>query len=362
MKLLIPFLPLFILPLTGLAQTRAVDQPLDILLIGASHDYGSYPVEHFDYPLNKALSFSPDAVFSEDLSPQDYEALADYWNKATVEKRLTYISRHLSPNPVNPDQFIRQTYQLLRQHPNDHAARMELARVLYLSHDFGNARYQLYRLDQARQTFTQQEQEAYRTLLGEPDSLYRSQSSEYHNIFFPLLDKLKQDRILPMDCQQYDLPWQVAWNKADSLFNRWEAGLKTDTTSTAARRYAAVMSRMDELNNQRKQAAKTGNETQFMNGPAGDEFLYIANFHGARHLAGAAGFPDKALQDMLHYWQLRNEGMCRNLVSRARLAGVRRVVVGVGANHRKAMITILRTLPQVTVYTLNEYSPEKPFK
>ena len=356
------FLLLATLSVTSRAQTVKADQPLEILLIGASHDYGKTPVEHFDYPLNKAFAFQPDAVFSEDLSPGDYDALTSYWNKDALEKRLAYIRSHAYPDPENSDPFIQQIYRLLREHPNDHQDRMKLARALYLTHDFGNARYQLYKLNQARDAFGREEQQAYRAILGEPDSLYRSRSSEYHNIFFPLLDKVKQDRILPMDCQQYDLLWQTAWNSTDSLYRKWEADLRADTSSLAARRYAAYQNRLTALNNQRQQAAKAGTQTQFMNGPEGDEFLYIANFYGGQHLAGAAGFPEKELADMLHYWQLRNEGMCRNLVSRARLVGAKRIVVGVGSNHRKIMVDILRTMPNVSVFTLNEYQPEQAAK
>ena len=357
MKTLLASLLLLTIPFTSPAQTKTTGQPLDILLIGASHDYGKTPVEQFDYPLNKALAFRPDAVFSEDLSPEDYDALANYWNKAAVEKRIAYIKRHAYPAPKNPDKFIQQTYQLLREHPNQHQDRMKLARALFLKHDFGNARYQLYRLNQAQPAFGSEERAAYRTILGEPDSLYRSRSSEYHNIFFPLINKLNQDRILPMDCQQHDLHWQAAWNSTDSLYRRWVTDLEADTNSVDARRYATLMNRMNELTKQEKQTEKDGTQTQFMNGPDGDEFLNIVNFYGAERLFGAANFPEKELSAMLHFWKLRNEGMCRNLVSRARLSGAKRVVVGVGANHRKIMVDILRTMPNVTVHTLNEYQP-----
>ena len=58
---------------------------------------------------------------------------------------------------------------------------------------------------------------------------------------------------------------------------------------------------------------------------------------------------------MLHQWQLRNEEMAHNVVERARIAGAKRVVVGVGANHRKIMVDILRTIPGVKVYEFNTY-------
>lgn len=326
-------------------------------MIGASHDYGKNLVEHFNYPLDKALAFRPDAVVSEDLSPEDFDALTDYWNMAVVKKRLAYLQSIQYPAPKNPDTFIRETYKLLREHPNYHQDRMKLARALYLKHDFGNARYQLYRLDKAKAAFGNEERAAYQAILGVPDSLYRSRSSEYHTIFFPLMDKLQQDRLIPMDCQKYDLQWQAAWEGADSLFRKWETGVEKDSTSADARRYAALMKRTNELGALTKKADKEGETTRFMNSPEGDEYLNIVNFYGARRMFGAANFPEKALSEMLHFWQLRNECMCQNLVSRARAAGAKRVVVAVGANHRKIMVDTLRALPGVRVYNLNEYIP-----
>jgi hypothetical protein len=356
MKKLLLFAAL-ILSAGAVAQQAKTNQPLEVLMIGASHDYGKNLVEQFNYPLDKALAFRPDAVVSEDLSADDFNALTDYWNMATVKKRLAYLQSVEYPAPKNPDAFIRDTYKLLREHPNYHQDRMKLARALYLKHDFGNARYQFYRLDKAKGTFGDEERAAYQAILGVPDSLYRSRSSEYHNIFFPIMDKLQQDRLIPMDCQKYDLQWQAAWEGADSLFHKWETGVEKDSTSADARRYAALMKRTDDLGKRVKEAHQARKETEFLNSPEGDEFLNIVNFYGARRMFGAANFPEKALSKMLHFWQLRNECMCQNLVSRARAAGAKRVVVGVGANHRKIMVDMLKAIPGVTVYTLNEYNP-----
>ncbi|QKZ15693.1 hypothetical protein HU175_07400 [Spirosoma sp. KUDC1026] len=323
-------------------------------MIGTSHSYGKKPVEHFDEIINKGVAFKPDAVFGEWLSGEDYDAIPAYWNKANVEKRLAYLKKLNYPAPKNTTKFIKQTYQLLRQHPNFHQDRMKLARALYLNRDFGNAAYQLYRLDIARPAFGNEEKAAYSAILGVPDSLYRSRSSEYHNILFPLIDQLGQDKILPMDSQRHDRAWSAAWSKADSLFRNWEKGL--DSTSVDGKRYAALNKRINELSLAGDKAEKAGMATVAYNSPEGDEYLNIVNFYGARRLFGTAGFPEAALNEMLHQWQLRNDDMAHNVVNRARAAGAKRVVVGVGANHRKIMVDILRTLPGVTVYELNSYT------
>ncbi|GAB3763808.1 DUF5694 domain-containing protein [Spirosoma pomorum] len=353
MKTLATLLLCLVTVITSFAQSTAT-QPVDVLMIGTSHSYGKKPVEHFDEIIDKGLAFKPDAVFGEWLSGDDYDAIPDYWNKANIERRLAYLKGLNYPAPKNTDKFIKQTYKLLRDYPNLHQNRMKLARALYLKHDFGNAAYQLYRLDRARPAFGNEEKAAYTAILGVPDSLYRNRTNEYHNILFPMIDKLGQDRILPMDSQRHDIAWSEAWSKADSLFRIWEKEL--DSTSVDGKRYAALNKRTNELTAAGDKAEKAGMATVAFNSPEGDEFLNIVNFYGARRLFGTAGFPEAALNEMLRQWQFRNDDMAHNVVNRARAAGAKRVVVGVGANHRKIMVDILRTIPGVTVYELNNFS------
>lgn len=344
---------LFLLSFFTATYAQKSDQPVEVLMIGTSHSYGKKPVEKFDSVINKAYAFRPDAVFGEWLSGDDYDAIPDYWNKATVEKRLAYLKSRPYEDTKNADRLIRQSYKLLREHPNFHQVRMKLARTLYLKRDFGNAAYQLYRLDRARPAFGDEEKAAYLTILGVPDSLYRNRTNEYHNILFPLIDKLGQDKILPMDSQRHDKDWSAAWGKADSLVHDWEKGL--DSSSVAGKRYIAMMKRINELERAGAKAEKEGWATIADNTPESDEYLNIVNFYGARRMFGAAGFPEAALNEMLRQWQFRNDDMAHNVVNRARAAGAKRVVVGVGANHRKIMVDILRTIPGVTVYEFNSY-------
>ncbi|GAB3506902.1 hypothetical protein GCM10027341_40710 [Spirosoma knui] len=308
---------LLLTPVFRSQAQKATNQPLEILLIGAAHNYGKTPVEHFDYPLNKALAFRPDAVFGEDLSPEDYDALTDYWNKAAVEKRLAYIKQHTYADPNQPDLFIQQTYERLRAQPALHRERMKLARALYLNHDFGNARYQLYRLDLARPQFTNDDDVTYRSVLGEPDSLYRSRSSEYHNIFFPLLDKLHQDRILPMDNQQYDLPWQAAWDSVATKTERAVAAEK-DTTSANYQVWKSFLDWQTSFFKRENQMQQAGQITRNSNTDLYSARVDSINFGGDLLLKQLKGFPAQEAAQMRHYWQLRNDAMCRNIVNRAR--------------------------------------------
>lgn len=327
-------------------------QTIDVLMIGTSHDYGKKPVEDFKAIIDRAVAFRPDAVYGEFLSAADYDAIPDYWNKATMVKRYAYMERINYPAPKNPAKFIRQTTKLLHEHPNYHQDRMKLARALYLAHDFGNARYQLYRLDKARPVFGAEEVAAYKAILGEPDSIYTARSNEYHNMAFPLIDQLKLDRIEAMDSQRHDLKWQAAWDKADPLFKAWEKSVEQDSTSADAQRYAALNKRIMDLQKASNKAEKEGRGTLYFNSPDGDEYLNIVNFYGARRMFGAKGFPEKEIVAMLAEWQNRNTDMVRNTVERARKAGQKRVVVFVGANHRKIMVDGFLATPNVMLHEL----------
>ena len=156
MKILVTLL-LITCSLLANAQSTTTNQPLDILFIAASHDYGSKSAEDFSYPINKALAFKPDAVFGENLSPEDYDALDRHWNKENIDKRLAYLIQLGYKLPKNSRAFIAHQYKVLREYPYYHQERMKLAHALFLTHDFGNASYQFYLLDKMRPAFGKEE-------------------------------------------------------------------------------------------------------------------------------------------------------------------------------------------------------------
>ncbi|WP_461128096.1 DUF5694 domain-containing protein [Spirosoma aerophilum] len=343
------------------AQSTVHTQPLEVLFIAASHEYGTKSVEDFSYPINKALAFKPDAVFGENLSPGDYNALDRHWNKEAIDSRLAYLTKIGYALPRNPQAFIAKQYKLLQTYPYYHQERMKLAHALFLTHDFGNASYQFYLLDKMRPAFGKEEIAAFTRILGPVDSLKNlgfRRTNEYYNIFHPIAQKLKMERIMPMDCQKFNTPWSEAWGKTDSLYKVFETAIEADTTSGDYRKYAALMNENNALQKRMNAAVRAGKGTAFFNTAEWDKLTDFGNFYGNRYLFGLPNFPESGIRDMLKYWTLRNEGMVQNIVSRAREIGAKRVVVGVGASHRELMVKLLKETPGVTVYTLNEYQPE----
>lgn len=353
MKTLIITLLLSASALLSFAQST---QPVEVFLIGTSHSYYTQ-YEKFDPVISTVVAYKPDLIFSESLSPADYDVLTDYWNQKGIDKIMNTLKKAGYPAPKNLDAFIKKQYALLAKHPNFHQDRMKLAHALFYKHDFGNANYQLYLINKAKPVLGPEELAACTKILGPVDSLKTlglRANSEYTTIFYPAAQQLGIQKMTPMDCQTYNTPWDKAWDKSDSLFRRFEKGLTAlDTNSATIAGYKKMMSRYMELDKKETEIGKQGRLTEYLNTPEGDEFLHLANFYGGKYMLSVPGYPAKEVSEMLHFWQLRNEGMCRNIVTRAREAGAKRVVVAVGANHRRIMLDILAGMPNVTVKSLN---------
>ena len=65
-------------------------------------------------------------------------------------------------------------------------------------------------------------------------------------------------------------------------------------------------------------------------------------------------FPKEEMLSKIHWWIMRNKGMCDNVVNRARAAEAKKVVVIVGASHKKYMQDIFKTMPNVRVRNISE--------
>ncbi|MEH3112603.1 DUF5694 domain-containing protein [Pedobacter terrae] len=68
------------------------------------------------------------------------------------------------------------------------------------------------------------------------------------------------------------------------------------------------------------------------------------------------GFPKEEMLSKIHWWIMRNKGMCQNVMNRAKIAGAKKVVVIAGANHRKYMQDIFKNMPNVNIRNINEFN------
>jgi Family of unknown function (DUF5694) len=330
---------------------------IEIVIVGSAHDNSKSTI-NFQAIIDKLKNFKPDMVFGEYLPQNDYAKLEESnWAKELFKKEHDYLEKLNPESPKNIDAQIKKDLKALAKFAYYHKTRMNLAVNYAKNWDRGNADYQFFVLENyMKRSFGKEELATYTKMFGGVDSLkkigfYRP-GSEYSKIYFPLIYQLKQDQIYNMDCQTYDKPWGEAWNKTDSLYKILIGKAKTDSSSQEA----ATVKAIEKYWSYSKDEAKVFNADPY----AGMNTLKYGvldeawNFYGGSHFYGYAGFPTETVKEMIAQWTLRNEGMCKNIIEQAKAKKAKRVVVGVGASHRKWMEEILAKNPDVKIINYND--------
>lgn len=353
-KLLFGFLvvAIFSSSLKSFAQDK-----IEIVIVGSSHDNGS-STQNFQAIIDKLKNFKPDMVFGEYIPAKDYAKLdRDNWAVEGFQKKYDYVKKHNPKTVKGLDKEIKKERTLLNKFPFHHSDRINLAVNYAKNWDRGNADYQIFVIENyMKSKFGKEEQAMYERNLGGSDSVkkigfYRPKS-EYNKIYFPLIYQLKQDRIYNMDCQTYDKPWGEAWGKTDSLIKILNAKAKADSTSAEAKTVKAI----EDYSGFTPEESKVFNADVYagMNSEKYGVLDESWNFYGGSHFYGYLGFPTEDVKAMIAQWMLRNEGMCKNIIDQAKSKGAKRVVIGVGASHRKWMEEILARNPTVKIVSYND--------
>ncbi|QNH62496.1 DUF5694 domain-containing protein [Hymenobacter sediminicola] len=351
-RLLGLFLAVAVLP-------AAAQAPLEVLVVASSHVNGS-PAEEYRPIIDKLKAYKPDMVFSENVSAAEMQQLpTDGYSRQMFGPRYQYVQR-LSPRakPLS-DKAVAKTEKALVGFPYYHNARTDLARHYVLNYDRSGAEYQLYVLEtHMKPRFGKQELAYYTTVFGSSDSLRAKKlirpTSEYQTIYFPLVYELNHPRIYPMDCQLYDEPWSLAWQRTQKSVEALLARAKADSTlpeAATARKIAASKKAYSHFWND----INTSLDAYLaMSTPRYDALDEAFNFYGGEALYGAPGFPTEEVKAMKAQWLLRNQGMCANIVRQARAQGARRVVVAVGASHGQILRELLAQVPGVKAIRFTE--------
>lgn len=353
-KLLFSFLTITFLSssLKSIAQDK-----IEIVIVASSHDNGSSK-QDFQAIINKLKNFKPDMVFGEYIPAKDYATLArDHWAVEGFQKRYDYVTKLNPKTAKHLDKEIQKERTALNSYPFYHSDRINLAVNYAKNWDRGNADYQIFVIENyMKSKFGKEELAKYVNDLGGSDSVkkvgfYRP-NSEYNKIYFPLIYQLKQDRIYNMDCQTYDKPWGEAWGRTDSLNKILVAKAKADSTSAEAKTVSAI----EAYSQFTPEEAKIFNADTYagMNSEKYGVLDESWNFYGGSHFFDYAGFPTEGVKAMIVQWLLRNEGMCKNIVDQAKAKRAKRVVVGVGASHRKWMEEILAKNTEVKIVNFND--------
>ncbi|WP_421945980.1 DUF5694 domain-containing protein [Pedobacter sp.] len=346
---------LALLILIGLAITSKAQ--IEIVIVGSSHN-NSKSTQNFQAVIEKLKNFKPDMVFGEYIPAGDYAKLDDSnWAKKGFKTKVNYIEKLNPETAKNSSSLIKKNQKALSSFPNYHKTRMDLAVEYAKTWDRGNFDYQVYVLDNyMKPNFGKEEKAAYDKMFGGTDSLKKLNilrpGSEYNKIFFPLIYQLGQNQIYNMDCQTYDEPWSVAWGKTDSIFKILSAKAKADALSPEAKTIKAI----EEYSSYADEEEKKFKDDEYagMNTDKYAELNDAWNFYGGKKFFGYAGFPTETVKEMIAQWTLRNEGMCKNVIDQAKAKKAKRVVVGVGAAHRKIMEEILAKNKDVKIISYNE--------
>lgn len=334
-----------------------IAQKLDIMLIGVSHNYSQYPVQDLSGIHNKIKKFQPEAFFGEFLSSEDEKLVMDYWCKQDNIKRLKNLR---SSRSIPADQLtgkIDSLKKLSIADPRNYQLKVDLAHAYYLNQDVANGHYQFWKVFDHLQREPNQQLAAYTDRILRPDldttgrSMRRLKTSEYALIAFPMMQQLGISSLMAMDCQDYDLNWNASWAAFDAQFDLFRkdtsASFKTELRSYLSK-INRGFARFDSIEKH------STNVTEWLNTDESSAIAASGDFY-LPEMYTMNNFPKEEMISKIHWWLMRNKGMCDNVVNRAKKAGVKRVVVIAGANHRKFMQEIFEKIPNVRVRNINEF-------
>jgi hypothetical protein len=335
---------------------NAKAQDVEVLLIGVSHDYSKYQIQDFASIHNKIRKFKPDAFFGEFLSKEDERLVMDYWCKQQNINRL----KKLRSNRTVADELLPGTIDSLKNlsllKPGDYRVKVDLAHAYYINQDVANGHYQFWQVFDHLQQKPDAELEKYVNKLLSPQldttgrSMKRLKTSEYAFIAFPMMRETGIRELLSMDCQDYDLNWQASWVAFDTKFNLF----KNDATSSFEKQLKANLAAINTGYEKYKSIENSSKSvTEWLNTDEASAISASGDFY-LPVMYNMKGFPKEEMLSKIHWWIMRNKGMCGNVVNRARAAGAKKVVVIAGANHRKYMQDIFKMMPNVRVRNINE--------
>jgi Family of unknown function (DUF5694) len=332
-------------------------QNIEILLVGASHNYGENSTNDFSKIHDKIRKFKPDAFFGEYRSKEDERLLMNYWCKSFNKERIARLKAKRPIAEKDLPKVIADLKAKITQNPNDWKARIDIAHAYFLDQDVANAYFQMWQVYNNKSVPPNADIFNYSKLIfpAEIDSLHKAiknySTSEYHYIGFPMMIEMGYKEIYPMDCQVYDMNYQSSVN---AFWTQYEEFQK-DTIQGYNADFKKLEKAMYADQNKDKKVDETNKfATEYMNtdeaGKIGLTYDYMVP-----EMYDFKGFPKEAVLSAIHWWNMRNMGMCENTVNRAKALGVKRVVVLVGANHRMGMQAIFEQMPNVKVWNINAF-------
>ncbi len=326
-------------------------QKVDVLLIGVAHNYSKSPQQDLSNLYAQVRNFKPTAFFGEFLSKEDEQLVMDYWCKEDNIKRLKILRNNRDIKTERLSGTIDSLKKQVLSNPKNYRLKADLAHAYYLNQDVSNAHYQYWQVWDHLQKSPNIQLETYVNKLLSPNldttgrSMRRLKTSEYALIAFPLMQEMNIPELLPMDCQDYDLNWSAS---ALAFYNRFEP-FKKDTTASYTKELESILAkRIKGFEACADIEKKSTRFTEWLNTNEASAILASGDFYFA-DMYNIPGFPKEEMLSQIHWWLMRNKGMCENVVNKARTLNLEKVVVIAGANHRKYMQDIFEKMPDVSV-------------
>ncbi|PLK42320.1 DUF5694 domain-containing protein [Emticicia sp. TH156] len=348
---------LFVIFILSFLQTvvfaQTPTQNLEVLMIGASHQYNPQPKQNLTGIHTKIRVFKPDAVFGEWLSPEDEKAIKDYWNKKNVLSRIDRLKQKNNIDDKDLTGLLIKYENVLEKNPDNMKNRIDLAVAYYLNHDAGNGYFQMWNVAKHLQKNPKDtavfNYARLKYFSAAVDSLHEAINpyidDEYDYVAHPMMVEFGLKKIYPMDSQRWDNEWSEAWGKADSVFYARLKLLKKDSLSNEGKKAIEIdkyiRNRMDYLRNDAIKTFSMNHITEGLNGPQMTEWLFRINLYSDEYRQLSI-FPADLYAWKFHWWWHRNNDMCNNTIERAKVNGFKKVMIVVGANHAAIMTKIFR--------------------
>lgn len=317
-------------------------QEVEILLVGTQHVFTDSLKErqNFDEIRSQLVAYQPDVICIESVPVTDAASLKEVRSgQMEVAKKMR---AEKGIDTYDLDQRIAELQATLLSRPHDLKLRSELANHLYANHDFWNAYYHYFTLDQQLSTLDKNaDMEGLRSSFA-LDSIHsriarREMKGEYGNIVYPVAQELGILKFENIDYRADEEEFLKRTKKAaiGTIFNLKIFKLKKLTK---------------KMQQDMQSAEQEGRLMEWINSEE-QQALYLDLIDNSSRF-----LKSKNLRKAVELWEFRNKVMAERILASARESDADRVMAVFGAFHLPFVKRYLEQHPEVKVVMYNELS------
>jgi hypothetical protein len=334
-------------------KAQKTNGKIEILLVGTAHNYDTTVQHHFEKVEKKVLSFKPDIISIEWMRPGDLIDILAWYGQQFIDRTDRVRNRY------QIKESAAYLYKNLGTDEQGQINRAKLVLKLFSDRDQGNTYYQAYLLEKLWKSkqLSERALNEITKLFGSKDSLrlyLPRKDSEFNSFIFRIAQQLGMEELFPMDSHSNDTAWRTVNKKYfDSLtiVRKDSANPKYAEFFTLSNQLEAYY---DKIRAERTKMTSAGDLIRFVNSARFDSLAYHGDFRDPR-IYPVYGFPRNLMMEKIKVWALRNKEMCERVIEAARKQQAKRVVVFVGAGHRKAMLDYFRTRKDVSITDIKDF-------